>query len=63
MTDQDLDESEYNSTTSDQIFAYVKKAGITFNYTTLTKSSGDSSNSENREFYEVNAAFLVQVVN
>ena len=48
------------SSTSDQSVVYITTSGITINDSTIQKTSGDSSNTENSEFYGVNAAVLVQ---
>ena len=48
------------STTADQSVVYVTNSGITISSSTLQKTSGDSSNVENSEFYGINAAVLVQ---
>ena len=48
------------STTKDQSVVYITKSGISITNSNLKKSSGDSSNTENSEFYGVNAAILVQ---
>lgn len=50
----------YTSTKSDQSVALVKNSGIlTLNNAVLNKTSGDSSNTENSEFYGINAGLLV----
>ena len=59
-TDQSLSNADLSSTTSDQSVVYITTSGLTITDSTLTKSSGDSSNTENSEFYGVNAAVLVQ---
>ena len=46
--------------TADKSVVYITNSGITIEGSTLTKESGDSSNTENSEFYGVNAAVLVQ---
>ena len=58
-TNENLSEKTLSSTTSDQSVVYVTNSGITIKDSQLTKS-GDSSNTENSEFYGVNAAVLVQ---
>ncbi len=59
-TNENLSGSELSSETSDQSVVYITQSGITIANSTLTKESGDSSNTENSEFYGVNAAVLVQ---
>ena len=58
--DQSLSNADLSSSTSDQSVVYITSSGLTISDSTLTKSSGDSSNTENSEFYGVNAAVLVQ---
>ena len=58
--DQSLSNADLSSSTSDQSVVYITSSGLTITDSTLTKSSGDSSNTENSEFYGVNAAVLVQ---
>jgi hypothetical protein len=59
-TNTNLSSETLTSTTSDQSVVYITSSGITISSSTLQKSSGDSSNVENSEFYGVNAAVLVQ---
>ena len=59
-TDTNLDGQTLTSSSSDQSVVYITKSGITITSSTLQKTSGDSSNTENSEFYGVNAAVLVQ---
>lgn len=50
----------YTSKTSDQSAVLVKNgATLTLNNAVLNKASGDSSNTENSEFYGINAGLLV----
>ena len=50
----------YTSKKSDQSVALVKNGGVlTLNNAVLNKTSGDSSNTENSEFYGINAGLLV----
>ena len=50
----------YTSKKSDQSIVLVKNgATLTLNNTVLNKASGDSSNTENSEFYGINAGLLV----
>ena len=50
----------YTSKKSDQSAVLVKNgATITLNNAVLNKASGDSSNTENSEFYGINAGLLV----
>ena len=58
--EQTLD-SSYTSTESDESAILVTNGGnATINGATVDKSSGDSSNTENSEFYGVNSGILVQ---
>ena len=59
-TNSDLSGATLTSTTSDQSVVYITTSGITIDSSTIQKTSGDSSNTENSEFYGVNAAILVQ---
>ena len=59
-TNTDLSGETLTSTTSDQSVVYITQTGKTISSSTLQKSSGDSGNTENSEFYGVNAAVLVQ---
>jgi len=58
--DTSLSSASYSSSIADQSVVYITSSAITISDSTLTKSSGDSSNTENSEFYGVNAAVLVQ---
>lgn len=58
--DTSLSSDNLSSSTADQSVVYITSSGLTITDSTLTKSSGDSSNTENSEFYGVNAAVLVQ---
>jgi hypothetical protein len=58
--DTDLSNADLSSSTSDQSVVYITSSGKKITDSTLTKSSGDSSNTEDSEFYGVNAAVLVQ---
>ena len=57
---ENLSSKTFESTTKDQSVVYITKTGITITNSILKKTSGDSSNTENSEFYGVNAAVLVQ---
>ena len=57
--DSTLSGAQLTSTTSDQSVVYITQTGISISSSTLTKESGDSSNTENSEFYGINAAVLV----
>ena len=59
-TNENLSSKTLESTTKDESVVYVTKSGITIENSNLKKTSGDSSNTENSEFYGVNAAILVQ---
>ena len=59
-TNTNLSGETVTSSTSDQSAVYITSSGITINDSTIQKTSGDSSNTENSEFYGVNAAVLVQ---
>lgn len=51
---------KYTSKKSDQSVVLVKNGGtLTLNNAVLNKTSGDSSNTENSEFYGINAGLLV----
>ncbi len=57
--DDSVDSQSYDSTSEDENAVLVTDgASVTFENITLTKS-GDSTNTENSEFYGVNAGFLV----
>jgi hypothetical protein len=57
---ENLSSKTLESTTKDQSVVYITKSGISITNSNLKKTSGDSSNTENSEFYGVNAAVLVQ---
>ena len=57
---ENLTSKTLESTTKDESVVYITKSGISINNSNIKKSSGDSSNIENSEFYGVNAAVLVQ---
>ena len=59
-TDENLSSKTLESTTKDESVVYITKSGISITNSNLKKTSGDSSNTENSEFYGVNAAVLVQ---
>ena len=59
-TNTNLSGQTVTSSTSDQSAVYITSSGITINDSTIQKTSGDSSITENSEFYGVNAAVLVQ---
>lgn len=55
-----LDQSEYTTSNNDESVILVENGGnATINGTTITKTGGDSSNTENSEFYGVNSGILV----
>ena len=56
---QNLNAQTLSSTTSDKSVVYITQSGITIQNSSLKKESGDSSKTENSEFYGVNAAVLV----
>ena len=56
---ENLSGKTLSSTTSDQSVVYITQSGINIVNSNLNKASGDSSNTENSEFYGVNAAVLV----
>ncbi len=56
---EDLTGATKTTSTADQSVVYITESGKTISGSTLTKESGDSSNTENSEFYGVNAAVLV----
>ena len=56
---QNLNAQTLSSTTSDKSVVYITQSGITIKNSSLKKESGDSSKTENSEFYGVNAAVLV----
>ena len=56
---EDLTSATKTSSTADQSVVYITESGKKISGSTLTKESGDSSNTENSEFYGVNAAVLV----
>ena len=57
---ENLSSKTLESTLQDQSVVYITKSGISITNSNLKKSSGDSSKTENSEFYGVNAAVLVQ---
>ena len=57
---ENLSSKSLESTTKDKSVVYITKSGISITNSNLNKISGDSSNTENSEFYGVNAAVLVQ---
>ena len=59
-TNENLSSESKESTTADQSVVYITENSKTISDSNLVKSSGDSSNIENSEFYGVNAAVLVQ---
>ena len=59
-TNENLSSKTLESTLQDQSVVYITKSGISITNSNLKKSSGDSSKTENSEFYGVNAAVLVQ---
>ena len=58
-SNENLSGKTLSSKTSDQSVVYITKSGITIKDSNLNKESGDSSKTENSEFYGVNAAVLV----
>ena len=58
-TNENLTGKTLLSKTSDQSVVYITKSGISITNSNLNKESGDSSKTENSEFYGVNAAVLV----
>ena len=56
---ENLSGKTLSSTTSDQSVVYITQSGINIINSNLNKASGDSSNTENSEFYGVNSAVLV----
>lgn len=55
-----LSNNTYTSTKEDESVILVKNEGdLTLNSSTVNKKSGDSSNTENSEFYGINAGILV----
>ena len=56
---ENLSGKTLSTTTSDQSVVYITQSGINIINSNLNKASGDSSNTENSEFYGVNAAVLV----
>ena len=59
-TNENLSSKTLEATSQDQSVVYITKTGISITNSNLKKSSGDSSKTENSEFYGVNAAVLVQ---
>ena len=56
---ENLSGKTLSSTTSDQSVVYITQSSISISNSNLNKASGDSSKTENSEFYGVNAAVLV----
>ena len=56
---ENLSGKTLSSKTSDQSVVYITQSGISISDSNLNKESGDSSKTENSEFYGVNAAILV----
>ena len=56
----DLKDKTLSSTTADQSVVYITESGKTIQNSNINKESGESSNTENSEFYGINAAILVQ---
>ena len=56
---ENLSGKTLSSKTSDQSVVYITQSGISISNSNLNKESGDSSKTENSEFYGVNAAVLV----
>ena len=60
VTSSETISSDLSSSDSDKSVIYVSSTGsATIGSNTISKTSGDSSNTENSEFYGVNAAILV----
>ena len=59
-TNENLSSRALESKTKDESVVYITKSGITITNSNIQKTSGDSSNTENSEFYGVNSAILVQ---
>ena len=51
-TNTDLSSETVTSSTADQSAVYITNSGITIKNSIIEKTSGDSSNTENSEFYE-----------
>ena len=58
VTNENIIDSEYIATESDQSVAYITDSNIIINYSILNKT-GASSNLNNSEFYGVNSAILI----
>jgi len=56
---ENLSGKTLSSKTSDQSVVYITQSGISISDSNLNKESGDSSKTEDSEFYGVNAAILV----
>ena len=56
---ENLSGKTLSSKSSDQSVVYITQSGISISNSNLNKESGDSSKTENSEFYGVNAAVLV----
>ena len=59
-TDTTLADQTFSNSNADESVVYITTTGISISESTLTKESGDSSNTENSEFCGINAAILVQ---
>lgn len=59
-TNENLSSKTLEATAQDQSVVYITKSGISITNSNLKKLSGDSSKTENSEFYGVNSAVLVQ---
>lgn len=57
-TDSDISDESYTSTGDDENALRVDSATVTLDGVTIEKSSGESSNTEDGDFYGQNAAFL-----
>ena len=57
--DTNLSGQTLTSSTSDQNVVYITKQGITIENSNLQKTGGDSSNTENSEFYGINVTVLI----
>ena len=58
-TNTNISGQTLSSSTADQSVVYITQSGVTIADSNLNKESGDSSNTENSEFYGVHAAVLV----
>ena len=59
-TNTNLTNETISSTASGQSAVYINTSGIIITNSTITKSGDYSDNTENSDFYGVNAAILVQ---